>query len=252
MLIQHNEIRGKNLLDYIKSVKTDNINPLKTALPVDETGIVLYDFDLQMIAPSCNEVKLASILPVLNQVTKSMDIAVNFERIVMFLAQTLHESWEFKYETEIASGKAYEKRVDLGNTPVDDGDGPRYKGHSYLQITGLDAHRDFGEWVIQDKYWSNRYVELYNELPEEHGNPFVMKPELLTILPWSVVGAGWVWSVFKNLNPVADTGNFKKTTKRINGGYTNQEDRIRYFHWVRKCLSRYQHLALLNEENYIL
>lgn len=252
MLIEHKDIRGKNFLQFLKTVDADSLNPLLGLKETHAEKVVLDQNDIEMIAPSCSDAKLASILPVLNQVMDTMGISENFERACMFLAQVLHESGEFKYETELASGKAYENRIDLGNTPQDDGDGPKFKGHSYGQITGLDAHRAFGEWVIQDPYWSQRYVELYGELPEKNGNPFVNNPQLLTILPWSVVGAGWVWAIFKDLNDVADSGNFKKTTKRINGGYTNHADRIKYFEWVRKCLARYQHLALLKPENYIL
>jgi len=44
----------------------------------------------------------------------------------MFLAQLLHESGDFKWMEEIASGAAYEGRKDLGNTQK--GDGKRFKG----------------------------------------------------------------------------------------------------------------------------
>lgn len=47
-------------------------------------------------------------------------------RIIHFLAQLLHESGEFQYTQEIASGADYEGRDDLGN--VLPGDGRKFKG----------------------------------------------------------------------------------------------------------------------------
>jgi predicted chitinase len=49
-------------------------------------------------------------------------------RIIAFLMNLLHESGDFYYTEEIASGDAYDTRTDLGNTPQVDGDGRKYKG----------------------------------------------------------------------------------------------------------------------------
>ena len=42
-----------------------------------------------------------------------------------FLAQVCHESGSLRYTLELADGKAYEWRHDLGN--VQEGDGPRFR-----------------------------------------------------------------------------------------------------------------------------
>ena len=50
-----------------------------------------------------------------------------------FLAQACHETDRFKTLREYASGKAYEGRVDLGNTQP--GDGVKFKGHGSGEVT---------------------------------------------------------------------------------------------------------------------
>ena len=47
-------------------------------------------------------------------------------RVAAFLSQVAHESCEFLYMKELASGEAYEGRLSLGNTQV--GDGKLYRG----------------------------------------------------------------------------------------------------------------------------
>lgn len=86
------------------------------------------------------------------------DVAEHIERIVnvarqegltqeqtaYVLATATHESHLGRFMEELSSGAQYEGRADLGNTQP--GDGVRFKGRGYVQITGRANYQD----------WSNR------------------------------------------------------------------------------------------------
>ena len=122
-------------------------------------------------------------------------------RQATFLSQLAHESGRFYYVEEIASGKAYEGRKDLGN--VKPGDGVRYKGRGLIQLTGRANYR---------------------QLSQELGVDFENNPDLLKSPQYAVQSACWFWQS-RNLNEFADVRDIKTITKRINGGYNGLADR---------------------------
>jgi predicted chitinase len=123
----------------------------------------------------------------------------------MFLAQMRHESGNFKYDEEIASGKDYEGRKDLGN--VNPGDGVRYKGRGYIQLTGRANYRTYGKKIG---------VDLEN-------NPELAKrPDIAA----AIALAYWNSRVNKN---AARSGDVKTVTYNINGGYNGLSARQKYF-----------------------
>lgn len=70
-------------------------------------------------------------------------------RVAAFLAQIGHESGQFQFIEELASGAAYDDRADLGNTnpaavriALAHGSTPGrfWKGHGPIQITGYNNH----------------------------------------------------------------------------------------------------------------
>ena len=119
-------------------------------------------------------------------------------RRVHFLAQIGHESKELIYSEEIASGRAYEGRRDLGNTQP--GDGVRFKGRGLIQITGRANYTDYGR---------------------SRGRDFTSSVEaakLLATAPALAVDAScWFWNEH-NLNRLADRDDVLAITKIINGG----------------------------------
>ena len=81
----------------------------------------------------------------------------NKAQLAYILATATHESGAGAHMEEFASGRAYEGRSDLGNSQS--GDGVRYKGRGYVQLTGRRNYQD----------WSNRLgMDLV-------GNPDIVK-----------------------------------------------------------------------------
>lgn len=80
-------------------------------------------------------------------------------QIAYILATAQHESHLGGLMVELASGIAYENRQDLGNTQP--GDGKRFKGRGFVQITGRKNYT----------YWSNRLgIDLVGS-PEKAASP---------------------------------------------------------------------------------
>lgn len=167
--------------------------------------------DLSRIAPHASAKNIGLYTPLLN--TYTARYAINTKaRKAAFLATILHESGSFRYVEEIASGAAYEGRKDLGNTEA--GDGVRYKGRASIQITGRDN---------------------YTLISKATGVDFVNHPELLTRLDYAVMASCWWWNR-KGLNQIADTGDFRKVTRVVNGGYNGWTSRLGFYNKAMEVL----------------
>lgn len=169
---------------------------------------------LKEIMPHATAENMAKFLPELNGTMTVFEINTPL-RQAHFLAQLAHESGSLRYVREIASGKAYEGRKDLGN--VKPGDGVKYKGRGLIQLTGRANYEAFNRWL-------NRSGTNVVEHPEE-----LEKPELAALV------AGWFWSR-TGLNKLADKDDVRGVTRKINGGFNGLDDRMKHLAQAKKAL----------------
>ncbi len=180
------------------------------------------------------------------------DTASKFEintplRLAHFLAQCGHESGGFrltkenlnysakglkgifsKYFKEAGLAEAYERKPEkianrvyggrMGNGPESPGDGSKYCGRGYIQLTGKDNYVAFGKSINED---------------------MTVNPEKVST-HYALLSAAWFFS--KNgLHRMADEGAsdlvVTKITKRVNGGTIGLPDRIKHFKEYYKLLA---------------
>ena len=125
--------------------------------------------------------------------------------LAMFMAQMSHESGSFRYAEEIHDGSNYEGSSILGNNQP--GDGKRYKGRGYIQLTGRWNYGHYGKKVG---------VDLVN-------NPHLAADADIAA---AVAVAYYMERVDRE---AARRGDVKSVTYAINGGYNGLEDRQRRF-----------------------
>ena len=135
-------------------------------------------------------------------------------RLCHFISQISHESCCGKYKEELADGSAYEGRIDLGNTSA--GDGKKYKGAGYIQLTGR-----------------NNYYKFSMDM----NDPKIMDGVTYVAANYPASSAGYWW--FSNsMNHLCDSGyTVEQITKRVNGGYNGLADRKKYYEKCQKVFN---------------
>jgi predicted chitinase len=129
----------------------------------------------------------------LNKCLKKFDITTK-PRIRHFIAQCSHESGGGRWMKELDSGAAYEGRTDLGNTQK--GDGPKYKGAGFIQVTGRYNYQKFADFIGDQKVMD--------------GVDYVSKN-----YPFTVSGYWWMQN---KMNSLCDSGaTCRQISARVNG-----------------------------------
>jgi putative chitinase len=160
-------------------------------------------------------------------------------RLAHFLAQCGHESGGFrltkenlnysakglkgifaKYFKEAGLAESYERKPEkianrvyggrMGNGPESSGDGSKYCGRGYIQLTGKDNYVAFGKSINEDMTANPEKVSTH----------------------YALLSAAWFFT--KNgLHKLADGGAtdavVTQITKRVNGGTIGLPDRIKHF-----------------------
>ncbi len=127
-------------------------------------------------------------------------------RIRHFISQISHESGGGKWMKELASGDAYEGRRDLGNTQ--NGDGRKYKGAGFIQLTGRANYSAFSKYM---------------------NDPKIMNGVDYVALNYPATSGGFWWYNNK-MNALCDKNpTVEEVTKRVNGGLRGIEERKVYY-----------------------
>lgn len=184
--------------------------------------------------PSVNKVALNDFVDVFNLWSESCGINTPL-RAAHFLAQVMHESVclsrtsenlyysrdqllrvfpRYFNETNVdryhrnpvaIANRIYANR--MGNGSESSGDGWRYRGRGYMQLTGKSNYTKFSK--------SNIF-----------GKTEVFVPELLKLSPHCTTSAMWFWSS-NGCNKLADKDDIRAVTRRINGGLIGLSKRIK-------------------------
>jgi len=128
-----------------------------------------------------------------------------------FLAQCAHESGNFQWKKEFASGKAYEGRKDLGNTQP--GDGVKFKGRGYIQITGRENYTKY-----------SKYLKSTGSKADIMTNPSILEGD------YFAADSACYWWKYLSRNITGLTGGITtadvgRVTQRVNGGTNGLDDR---------------------------
>jgi putative chitinase len=116
---------------------------------------------------------------------------------------TLQMAKIYARKPERIANKVYAGRI--GNGSESSGDGWKYRGRGFIQLTGKDN---------------------YMELSTATGINFVDNPDKLLNEADAMVAAIWYWKS-RGLNRFADVDDIRSVTLRINGGYNGLSDRKR-------------------------
>ena len=177
-------------------------------------------------------------------IVNASPLLTTVDRMAGFLAQAAHESAQFKLVKEnlnySAEGllrtfpkyfktpedaaayarqpvkianRVYASR--MGNGDEASGEGFKFRGRGFFQITGKENYTNCGK---------------------DLGIDLLTTPEALERTKAATNSALWFWKT-RNLNRYADANDIRGMTKAINGGYNGLDERTHYYLRAKKVLS---------------
>lgn len=173
----------------------------------------ITELQVRRIMPNAPTERVKEFVGTFNEWSEKFGINTPL-RAAHYIAQVAHETLQLKLLEEIASGKKYEGRLDLGNTKP--GDGVRFKGRGYLQTTGRSNYQTYA----QSGYCNG---------------DLMAHPEWLAKSPGCQKASMFFWK--KNgLNRWADNDDVRGVTKKINGGYNGLAQRMNFWRLAKTVL----------------
>jgi predicted chitinase len=168
--------------------------------------------DLRAICPRLTADRAQALLVPLTSCLLDYQITT-VGRLAAFLAQLAVESGEFRWVEEIWGPSSQQQKYEppselakkLGNSQ--EGDGHRFRGRGFIQITGRYNYLKYG----------NRLGIDLIALPQRAKE---------TDIAFRIAGLYWV---DHGLNEKADAGDLKAITRAINGGLNKHTSRLTYY-----------------------
>jgi predicted chitinase len=149
-------------------------------------------------------------LPALNAAMQEGGITTP-QRQAAFLAQLAHESCQLRYFQELGDDDYFHQydpgQPDAAAGNTEPGDGPRYHGRGPIQLTGRANYRAAGQAL---------------------GLNLEGDPEIAARPDVGFRIAQWYWAS-RDINALADAGDFAAVTRAINGGYNGMESREAFY-----------------------
>lgn len=126
--------------------------------------------------------------------------------------QTTDEANRYGRNPQAIANRVYANR--MGNGPESSGDGYKYRGRGYIQLTGHDNYMRYAAATATDA---------------------LNTPDIVSAPEGAAMSAAWFWS--KNgLNELADKEDMMTITRRVNGGLNGLQERMAYYHQARQAL----------------
>lgn len=113
---------------------------------------------------------------------------------------------------DMIANRVYANR--MGNGDQASGDGWTFRGRGLIQLTGRNNYKACGDGI---------------------GLDLIGLPEQLTLPTPAAMSAGWFWED-RTLNQHADSGNFERLTRAINGGLNGLAHRLELWNKTKAAL----------------